>query len=92
MSGFFQNSVIVACLIGIINEILDLKAGTKRKMKRRYKKAIWWIVSTIEIAMMFAVIIVRWSKSSRFGPGLRRPGVSSIRDADAGRQSPQDRW
>jgi hypothetical protein len=31
MSGFFQNSVIVACLIGIINEILDLKAGQSGK-------------------------------------------------------------
>jgi hypothetical protein len=61
-------------------------------MKRRYKKAIWWIVITIEIAMMSAVIIVRWSKSSRLGGGLRRPGVSSIRDADVGRQSLQDRW
>jgi hypothetical protein len=60
-------------------------------MKRRYKKAIWWIVITIEFAMMFAVIVVRWTKPSRFGSGLRRPGVSSIRDADAGRQIPQDR-
>ena len=91
MSGFFQNSVIAACLIGIINEILDLKAGTKRKMKRRYKIAIWWIVIAIEFAMIFAVIMVRWSKSTRFGLGLRRTSVSSIRDADAGRQRPEDR-
>ena len=61
------------------------------KMKQRYKKAIWWIVVTIEFALVFAVIVVRWSKSIRFGSGLRRPGVGSIRDTDAGRQISQDR-
>jgi hypothetical protein len=62
------------------------------RMKRRYKKVILWIVVTIEFAMMFAVIVLRWSKPSRLGSGLPRPGISSIRDADAGRQTPQDRW
>jgi len=60
-------------------------------MKRRYKKAIWWIVITIEFAMVFAVIVVRWSKSTRFSPGLRRTVVGSIRAADVSRSIPQKR-
>ena len=60
-------------------------------MKRRYKKAIWWIVITIEFAMVFAVIVVRWSKSIRLSPGLRRTVVGSIRGADTSRKIPQDR-
>jgi len=60
-------------------------------MKRRYKKAIWWIVITIEFAMVFAVIVLRWSKSTRFSPGLRRTVVGSIRGADTSRKIPQDR-
>jgi hypothetical protein len=53
-------------------------------MKRHYKKAIFWIVVTIECALVFSVIVMRWSKSARFGPGFRRPVVASIRDADGG--------